>query len=68
MPAYSLKVNNDKAEFMPISSKHMLKTVEGLSFHLEATEVSCVQHAARNLGVMIDSVMIMSMEAHVTAV
>ena len=65
MTAYKLKLNDDKTEFMLISSKHRLKKVEGLSFHLGATEVSSAW-AARNLSVMMDSAM--SMDAQVTDV
>ena len=43
----------------------MMKKVEGLSFHLGATEASSVW-TAKNLGVIID--FMMNMEAQVTAV
>jgi len=65
MTAYKLKLNDDKTEFMIISSRHMLKKFEGLSLHIGATEVSSVR-AARSLGVMMDTVM--NMDAQVTAV
>ena len=65
MTAFKLKINDEKTEFMVISSKHMEKTVENLTLHVGSTEVS-KSKSVRNLGVMMDCVM--NMDAHITSV
>jgi hypothetical protein len=65
MVANKLKLNDDKSEFILISSPHNKKKFDQLSIHI-GPEIVDVTHSARNLGVMMDSVF--SMEDHVTSV
>jgi hypothetical protein len=65
MTAHKLKLNDDKTEFMVISSKHILSKINDLSFHIGSAGVHPAE-CARNLGVMMDCVM--NMNAQVRAI
>ncbi len=65
MVANKLKLNDDKSEFILISSPHNKKKFDDLSLHI-GTEVVDVTNSVRNLGVMMDSVF--NMEDHITSV
>ena len=65
MCVHKLKLNDDKTEFMMISTKSKLKKMGELSLHMGATAVPAAE-SARNLGVIIDKVM--DMDAQVTAI
>jgi len=60
-----LKLNDDKSEFMLISSPHNKKKFDALSINI-GSEVVEAKESVRNLGVMMDS--ILNMEDHVTSV
>ena len=60
-----LKLNDDKTEFMLISSPHNKKKFDSLSIHI-GSEIVATTNSARNLGVVMDS--LLNMEDHVTAV
>ena len=62
---HKLKVNNDKIEFLIISTKNKGKKIGDIAFHIGAAEIPAAE-SARNLGVMMDSVM--NMDAQLTAV
>jgi hypothetical protein len=65
MTGFKLKINDDKTEFMIISSKHIQKSLENHTLHVGSTEVS-ISKTVRNLGVMMDSVM--NMDSQITSV
>ena len=60
-----LKLNDDKSEFMLISSPHNKKKFDAMSINI-GSEIVNVTDSVRNLGVMIDS--IFNMEDHITSV
>ena len=65
MIANKLKLNDDKSEFMLITSPNNKKKFDALSIQI-GPEIVDVTHSVRNLGVMMDSVL--NMEDHVTSV
>ena len=65
MIANKLKLNDDKSEFMLITSPDNKKKFDALSIQI-GPEIVDVTHSVRNLGVMMDSVL--NMEDHVTSV
>ena len=60
-----LKLNDDKTEFLLISSPHNKKNFDSMSIHI-GTETVKAANSARNLGVVMDS--LLNMENHVTTV
>lgn len=60
-----LKLNDDKTEFMLISSPHNKKQLHSLSINI-GSEIVNSSSSARNLGVVMDSVL--NMEDHITSV
>ena len=65
MIANKSKLNDDKSEFMLITSPNNKKKFDALSIQI-GPEIVDVTHSVRNLGVMMDSVL--NMEDHVTSV
>ena len=65
MIAHKLKINDDKTESMIISSKHMQKGLEKLSFHIASTAITS-STTVRNPGTMLNSVI--NMEEQVTSI
>jgi hypothetical protein len=60
-----LKLNDDKTEFMLITSPHNKKKIKFLSIRIGNENVN-VTNSARNLGVVMDN--LLNMENHVTSV
>ena len=60
-----LKLNDDKSEFILISSPHNKKKFDNLSIHI-GPEIVSATNSVRNLGFMMDSVF--NMEDHITSV
>ena len=60
-----LKLNDDKLEFMSITSPHNSRKFDSLSIHI-GSEIVETSNSARNLGVIMDS--LFYMEDHVTSV
>ena len=65
MLSHELKINDDKTEFLVISSKSIARGIESPSLHIGDHQVVATS-TARNIGVMMDSKA--SMEAHVLSV
>ena len=62
---HKLKLNNDKPECMIISTKNKVKMIGDMAFHIGASDIPTAK-SARNLGVMMESVM--NMDVQVTAI
>ena len=65
MIKHKLKLNDDKTEFITISSPHNSKEINGLKIKI-GDETIISSQSVRNLGVVVDS--IFNMEDHITAV
>ena len=65
MVKQKLKLNDDKTEFIVISSPHNRKELNAIKIKI-GDETICASHSARNLGVIMDCVF--NMEAHITTV
>ena len=65
MHTHQLKMNDDKTEFLVISSKSIARGIGSRSLHIGDHQVVATS-SARNIGVMMDSKA--SMEAHVLSV
>ena len=65
MLSHQLKMNDDKTEFLVISSKSIARGIGSPSLHIGDHQVVATS-SARNIGVMMDSKA--SMEAHVLSV
>ena len=65
MVKQKLKLNEDKTEFIIISSPHNKKELNGIKIKI-GNETVIASHSARNLGVVFDC--IFNMESHITSV
>ena len=65
MSSSKLKLNEDKTEFLIITTPHFKKTFHDISLEVGGLQIQCAEKA-RNLGVFFDSVM--DMKCNVTAI